>query len=152
MYLVILDVRSRLWALGSFPRPWAGVSIMPVLGKEVVAWDSTCYLCSFSVNLTHNLLYQICGLVVFEKQNWLDCKSLASLLTLRSIPHIWCYSTKLSQPKDYLKFSPLWKCFWSVYSTPETLIFMKFFWQAQWKGFIRFSASLCSCRWALNSK
>ena len=76
----------------------------------------------YAYSLICFFMYQICDLDVLRSRTDFIIKSLTSLTTPKLIPHMWCYSGKLSlsqlQCKDYLKSLSLTEIFLEYIFSP----------------------------------
>lgn len=145
IYILLVKIISYYWAVGSFPQPWACTDTLLALFKEVV-------ICTFvrkhllpllflyelyPYSLTCLFMYSVCGLDVSEKQNWFYCKSRTSLITPKSIPHIFNQITFILAPMSGLpKIPSLTEIFLEYIFSPTDFLwrfFCLFFWQAWWK-------------------
>ena len=127
--IYILNVETAsYWHVGSFPKLWTCVDV-PLMFLKVICtflWENTCYLYYlfelYAYSLICFCMYQICDLDVLRSRTDFIIKSLISLTTPKLIPHMWCYSGKLSlsqlQYKDYLKSLSLTEIFLEYIFSP----------------------------------
>lgn len=142
VHFLLVEIISYHWTVGSFPKPWTCIDHSAVIVK------GGCYMClcektpvtpPISTGIfTHVsqiclFMYQICGLDIFEKQNWFYYKSLTSLITPELVPRIFNQIIVIPAPVSGLPriLSPTGifpECIFSPTDLYED------FWQAWWKG------------------